>query len=84
MVVKSFMRSWEDGDFEDIGFNQQYEIYKYISNNVDDNPPILDATKIRNNPKNYSSKKTYVVKSKEQIIKERKEKLVKSINKIIN
>ena len=56
MVVKSFMRSWEEGDFEDIGFNQQYEIYKYITNNVDDNPPILDATKIRNNPKQVLGK----------------------------
>ena len=38
--------------------------------------------KIRNNPKNYSSKKTYVVKSKEQIIKERKEKLEAEEKKI--
>ena len=25
MVVHSFMKSWNDGDFEDIGFQQQYE-----------------------------------------------------------
>ena len=50
MVVKSFMKSWEEGNYEDIGFDQQYQIYNHIINNVDDSPPILDATKIRNNP----------------------------------
>ena len=44
MVVKSFMKSWEEGNYEDIGFDQQYQIYNHIINNVDDSPPILDAT----------------------------------------
>ena len=56
MVVKSFMKSWNDGDFMDIGFSQQYEIYKYIYNNVDDTPPVLDASRIRNNPKKILTK----------------------------
>ena len=56
MVVKSFMKSWSKGDFEDIGFNQQYQIYKYIINNIDKRPPILDSTKIRNNPKRILKK----------------------------
>ena len=56
MVVKSFMKSWEEGNYEDIGFDQQYQIYNHIINNVDDSPPILDATKIRNNPKEVLAK----------------------------
>ena len=56
MVVKSFMKSWNKGDYVDIGFNQQYQIYKYIINNIDNHPPILDATKIRNNPRKVLTK----------------------------
>ena len=37
MVVKSFMKSWKDGDFEDIGFKQQYDIFNYVKKNLDEN-----------------------------------------------
>ena len=52
LVVKSFMKSWNDGDYEDIGFEQQYDIFKFVVNNIDEKPPIIDASKLRNDPKN--------------------------------
>ena len=56
MVVHSFMKSWNDGGFEDIGFQQQYDIYKYVQENINDNPIIIDASKLRNDPKRVLSK----------------------------
>ncbi len=56
MVVHSFMKSWNDGGFEDIGFQQQYDIYKYVQDNINDKPLIIDASKLRNNPKRVLSK----------------------------
>tara|TARA_B100001109_G_scaffold181555_1_gene148835 strand:- start:4120 stop:4839 length:720 start_codon:yes stop_codon:yes gene_type:complete len=55
MVVKSFMKSWNSGDFEDIGFEQQFHIYEYVKNNLNSHPPILDASKLRSNPKRVLS-----------------------------
>ena len=43
MVVKSFMKSWKDGEFEDIGFQQQYDIYNHVKNYIDENPLIIDS-----------------------------------------
>ena len=56
MVVNSFMKSWNDGGFEDIGFQQQYDIYKYVQENINDKPIIIDASKLRNDPKRVLSK----------------------------
>ena len=56
MVVHSFMKSWNDGGFEDIGFQQQYDIYKYVQENINDKPIIIDASKLRNDPKRVLSK----------------------------
>ncbi len=56
MVVKSFMKSWKDGDFEDIGFKQQYDIFNYVKNNLDENPVIIDASKLRCNPERVLKK----------------------------
>ena len=50
MVVHSFMKSWEEGTFEDIGFQQQYDIYNYVKKNLNTSPPIIDASKLRNDP----------------------------------
>ena len=51
MVVHSFMKSWNDGGFEDIGFQQQYDIYRYVKENINNKPIIIDASKLRNDPK---------------------------------
>ena len=56
MVVKSFMKSWKDGEFEDIGFQQQYDIYNHVKNYIDENPLIIDSSKLRENPKKILSK----------------------------
>ena len=50
-VVKSFFKSWDKGNFEDIGFSQQYSIFKYVQGNVNSRPIVIDASKLRNNPK---------------------------------
>ena len=56
MVVKSFMKSWKDGEFEDIGFQQQYDIYNHVKNYIDENPLIIDSSRLRENPKKILSK----------------------------
>lgn len=56
LVVSSFMKSWEIGEFEDIGFSQQYSIFKYVINNLNSNPIVIDASSLRNNPKKILSK----------------------------
>ena len=56
MVVKSFMKSWKDGEFEDIGFQQQHDIYKHVKNYIDENPLIIDSSRLRENPKKILSK----------------------------
>ena len=50
------MKSWEAGEFEDIGFSQQYSIFKYVINNLNTNPIVIDASKLRDNPKKILSK----------------------------
>lgn len=50
-VVVSFKKSWNEGDFNDIGFKQQNEIFNYVLNNINKSPPVIDATKLRKNPK---------------------------------
>ena len=56
MVVKSFMKSWKEGEFEDIGFQQQYDIYNHVKNYIDENPLIIDSSRLRENPKKILSK----------------------------
>ena len=56
LVVSSFMKSWDVGQFEDIGFSQQHSIFKYVINNLNINPVVIDASKLRNNPKKILSK----------------------------
>ena len=55
LVVKSFMKSWKEGEFEDIGFSQQYNIFKYVKENLNNHPVVIDASKLRNNPKKILS-----------------------------
>tara|TARA_B100001175_G_scaffold317915_1_gene337514 strand:- start:4439 stop:5158 length:720 start_codon:yes stop_codon:yes gene_type:complete len=55
MVVKSFMKSWDSGDYEDIGFKQQFHIYDYVKNNLNSTPPIIDASKLRAEPERVLS-----------------------------
>ena len=50
------MKSWEIGEFDDIGFSQQYSIFKYVINNLNSNPIVIDASSLRNNPKKILSK----------------------------
>ena len=45
------MKSWKEGEFEDIGFSQQYNIFKYVQENLNNHPIVIDASKLRNNPK---------------------------------
>ena len=56
MVVHSFMKSWSEGEFEDIGFQKQFDIYNYVKKNINDNPPIIDASRLRSNPEQVLSK----------------------------
>jgi hypothetical protein len=56
MVVKSFMKSWKDGDFEDIGFKQQYDIFNYVRNYLNEKPLIIDASKLRSDPERVLTK----------------------------
>ena len=41
---------YPDADINDLGFYQQYELYKYISDITNEEPPVVDATDIRNDP----------------------------------
>ena len=50
-VVISFKKSWGEGDFIDIGFKQQYDIFNYVLNHINDSPPVIDASNLRKNPK---------------------------------
>ena len=56
LVVSSFMKSWKDGEFEDIGFSQQYDIFNYVRNNLNSNPIVIDASKLRKNPREVLTK----------------------------
>lgn len=56
MVVKSFMKSWKDGDFEDIGFKQQHDIFNYVKNYLNEKPLIIDASKLRSDPERVLTK----------------------------
>ena len=49
-VVPSFCLKYPDADINDLGFYQQYELYKYISDITNEEPPVVDATDIRNDP----------------------------------
>ena len=49
-VVPSFYLKYPDADINDLGFYQQYELYKYISDITNEEPPVVDATDIRNEP----------------------------------
>ena len=55
LVVNSFMKSLEHGQFEDIGFSKQYTIFKYVIENLNKKPIVIDASKLRNNPKEVLS-----------------------------
>ena len=49
-VIPSFCLKYPDADINDLGFYQQYELYKYISDITNEEPPVVDATDIRNDP----------------------------------
>ena len=49
-VVPSFYLKYPDADINDLGFYQQYELFKYISDITNEEPPVVDATDIRNEP----------------------------------
>ena len=49
-VVPSFCLKYPDADINDLGFYQQYELFKYISDITNEEPPVVDATDIRNEP----------------------------------
>ena len=55
-VVISFKKAWNEGDFLDIGFKQQYDIFNYVLKNINDSPPVIDASKLRKNPKKVLKK----------------------------
>ena len=50
LVVPSFLLKFPEGDFEDLGFKQQIDIFNYIKNQTKKTPVVVDATDIRNNP----------------------------------
>ena len=49
-VVPSFCLKYPDADINDLGFYQQYDLFKYISDITNEEPPVVDATDIRNEP----------------------------------
>ena len=50
LVIPSFLRKFPEGDFEDLGFKQQIDIFNYIKDLTNKVPIVIDATDIRNNP----------------------------------
>jgi len=50
LVIPSFLIKFPDGDFEDLGFKQQIDIFNYIKHQTNKTPVVVDATDIRNNP----------------------------------
>ena len=56
MVVKSFMKSWKDGDLSDIGFKQQNDIFNYVKNYLNEKPLIIDASQLRSDTKSSPTK----------------------------
>ena len=50
LVIPSFLKKFPEGDFEDLGFKQQIDIFNYIKDLTNKVPIVIDATDIRNNP----------------------------------
>lgn len=55
-VVPSFLKSWPDGDYVDMGFSQQLELFNFISQNNSNNPTVVDASLLRLNPEDSLKK----------------------------
>jgi hypothetical protein len=56
MVVKSYMKSWKEGEYEEKGKQQKNEIYKHDKKHHDENPPTTEPSRPRENPKKRSTK----------------------------
>ena len=50
-VISSFLNKWPDAEFEDFGFDHQFNIFNLVSNWAEEIPLVIDATDLRNNPK---------------------------------
>lgn len=56
LVVPSFLLKFPEGDFDDLGFKQQIDIFNYIKHQTKKIPVVIDATDIRNDATNFLSK----------------------------
>ena len=55
-VVPSFLKAWPDGDYVDMGFSQQLELFNYVSHKSNKNPIVVDASQLRINPEDSLKK----------------------------
>ena len=55
-VISSFLVKWPDAQFNDFGFNEQLNIFNLVSNGAEEMPLVIDATDLRNNPKDVLKK----------------------------
>ena len=51
-VIISYQKIYKNVSMELIGLEQQNKIFDYVINNIDDNPLVIDALGLRNNPEN--------------------------------
>ena len=51
-VIISYQKIYKNVSMELIGLEQQNKIFDYVINNIDDNPLVIDALDLRNNPEN--------------------------------
>tara|TARA_B100000767_G_C19650535_1_gene486501 strand:+ start:277 stop:999 length:723 start_codon:yes stop_codon:yes gene_type:complete len=49
-VAKSFLKSWSEGDFIDMGFSQQALIFDLVCNKNNKIAPVIDADLLRSDP----------------------------------
>lgn len=49
-VIASYIKKREDPTLEDLGFTQQVEIFDFVRNRSNSNPPVVDAKDVLENP----------------------------------
>ena len=49
-VISSFLKKWPEANFDDFGFKSQIDLFKFIKNELDEIPVVVDASDLTNNP----------------------------------
>ena len=52
-VISSFLKKWPEADFEDFGFLDQINLFKYIKNETGMTTVVIDAADLRDSPETY-------------------------------